>query len=322
MSATFKNQSRQFLWPTFMVLITLIWLTACTPAAGTEIPPSGAEKTINVVATTTILGDVVRQIGGDTVSLSVLLPEGSDPHTYQPTPQDLIKVSGADVIFINGAGLESFLERLLENAGKDKIVSVSEGIPLRQIEEDNNSSDPGHEHTGTDPHVWFDPQHVETWVKIIETKLSSIDPANAANYAANAEAYQAELQALDAWITEQVAMIPTENRKLVTDHQELGYFADRYGFELVGAVIPSFSIAAEPSAEEVAALEDAIQAYDVPAIFIGTTVSPGLAQRIATDTGARLVTLYTGTLTDASGEAGSYLELMRFDVQAIVEALR
>lgn len=322
MSATFKNQSRQFLWPTFMVLITLIWLTACTPAAGTEISPSGAEKTINVVATTTILGDVVRQIGGDTVSLSVLLPEGSDPHTYQPTPQDLIKVSGADVIFINGAGLESFLERLLENAGKDKIVSVSEGIPLRQIEEDNNSSDPGHEHTGTDPHVWFDPQHVETWVKIIETKLSSIDPANAANYAANAEAYQAELQALDAWITEQVAMIPAENRKLVTDHQELGYFADRYGFELVGAVIPSFSIAAEPSAEEVAALEDAIQAYDVPAIFIGTTVSPGLAQRIATDTGARLVTLYTGTLTDASGEAGSYLELMRFDVQAIVEALR
>jgi manganese/iron transport system substrate-binding protein len=322
MSATFKNQSRQFLRPTFMVLITLIWLNACTPAAGTEIPPSGTDRAINVVATTTILGDVVRQIGGDTVSLSVLLPEGSDPHTYQPTPQDLIKVSDADVIFINGAGLESFLERLLENAGKDKIVSVSEGIPLRQIEEDNNSSEPGHEHTGTDPHVWFDPQHVETWVKIIETKLSSIDPANAANYAANAEAYQAELQALDAWITEQVAMIPAENRKLVTDHQELGYFADRYGFELVGAVIPSFSVASEPSAEEVAALEDAIQAYDVPAIFIGTTVSPGLAQRIATDTGARLVTLYTGTLTDASGEAGSYLELMRFDVQAIVEALR
>jgi ABC-type Zn uptake system ZnuABC Zn-binding protein ZnuA len=275
-----------------------------------------------VVATTTILGDVVRQIGGDSISLSVLLPEGSDPHTYEPTPQDLIKVANADLIFINGVGLESFLERLLENADEGKIVSVSEGIPFRQLEDQHNSAESDHEDTGADPHVWFNPQHVETWVNNIESRLSSIDPANASGYAANAKAYQAELQALDAWIEKQAALIPAENRKLVTDHQELGYFADRYGFEQVGAVIPSFSVAAEPSAEEIAALEDAIQTHGVSAIFIGTTVSPGLAQRIANDTGIRLVKLYTGTLSSPSGEAGSYLDLMRYDVQAILEALR
>jgi ABC-type Zn uptake system ZnuABC Zn-binding protein ZnuA len=152
--------------------------------------------------------------------------------------------------------------------------------------------------------------------------LSAIDPVNASEFVANAEAYQAELQDLDAWIEEQVATIPAENRKLVTDHQNLGYFADRYGFELVGAVIPGFSAAAEPSAEELADLETAIQELGVQAIFLGTTVPPGLAKRVAADTGAQLVTLYTDALTGPAGEADSYLDLMRLDVQAIVEALR
>jgi ABC-type Zn uptake system ZnuABC Zn-binding protein ZnuA len=275
-----------------------------------------------VIATTTILGDVVRQVGGAAISLSVLLPEGSDPHTYQPTPQDLIRIANADLIFINGAGLESFLDRLLENAAQEKIISVSAGLPLRSLQDEHNPPQPAHADTGVDPHVWFDPGHVQTWVNTIESHLSAADPDNAPVFTANAKAYQAELQSLDSWIETQVASIPAENRKLVTDHQELGYFADRYGFEQVGAVIPSFSVAAEPSAEELAALEDAIQAQGVPAIFIGTTVSPSLAQRIASDTGARLIPLYTGTLTGADGPAGSYLDLMRYDVQAIVEALR
>jgi ABC-type Zn uptake system ZnuABC Zn-binding protein ZnuA len=275
-----------------------------------------------VVATTTILGDVARQIGGESISLSILLPEGGDPHTYQPTPQDLIKVANADLVLINGAGLESFLDRLLENAGEDKVVSVSEGITLRQLEEGHDEDEPDHEETGADPHVWFDPQNVKAWVDNIEQEMSARSPANAAAFAANAQAYQAELAALDAWIRDQVASIPPENRKLVTDHQNLGYFADRYGFEQVGAVIPSFSAAAEPSAEELAALEKAIQALGVPAIFIGTTVSPNLAQRVAADTGAQLVTLFTDALTGPAGEAGSYLDLMRYDVQAIVEALQ
>lgn len=322
MITTFISHSRRSLWKTVSLLALLVSLIACTPTGGAETQPSASDRKIDIVATTTILGDIVRQVGGESISLSVLLPEGVDPHTYEPTPQDLIRISNADLIFINGAGLESFLERLLDNAEAEKIISVSEGIPLRQLEDEQDASDPGHDDTGADPHVWFNPQYVETWVANIQMHLSAADPANASEFAANAKAYQAELQELDAWIEAQVATIPAEKRKLVTDHRELGYFADRYGFEQVGAVIPSFSVAAEPSAEELATLEDAIQELGVPAIFIGTTVSPSLAGRIAADTGAQVVTLYTGTLTGPAGEANSYLELMRFDVQAIVEALR
>jgi len=229
---------------------------------------------------------------------------------------------------INGAGLESFLDRLLENAGKDKIVSVSDGITLRQLQADHPEAgaqpggDAAQQATGLDPHVWFDPQNIKVWVDNIEREMSARSPVNATTFAANVQAYQAELDALDAWTRDQVASIPPDNRKLVTDHQNLGYFADRYGFEQVGAVIPSFSAAAEPSAEELAALENTIQALGVPAIFIGTTVSPNLAQRVAADTGAQLVPLYTDALTAPDGKAGSYLELMRYDVQAIVEALK
>jgi ABC-type Zn uptake system ZnuABC Zn-binding protein ZnuA len=258
----------------------------------------------------------------------VLLPEGSDPHTYQPTPQDLIKVTNADLILVNGVGLESFLDRLLENAGEDKVVSVSDGLTLRQLQtshpeaEGQSEGKAEHPETGFDPHVWFDPHNIKVWVDNIEREMSARSPDNAGAFAANAQAYQAELDALDAWIDKQVASIPLENRNLVTDHQNLGYFADRYGFEQVGAVIPSFSAAAEPSAEELAALEKTIQSLGVPAIFIGTTVSANLAQRVAADTGARLVPLYTDSLTAPDGEADSYLELMRYDVQAIVEALQ
>ena len=309
-------------------LSLLIWLAACRPTGASPTPRAGDPQPLKVVATTTILGDVARQIGGEAISLTVLLPEGGDPHTYQPTPQDLIEVANADLVLINGAGLESFLDRLLENAGEDKVVSVSEGITLRQLQADQpaeNSRSNGraeHQDTGLDPHVWFDPQNIKVWVDNIEREMSARSPVNATTFAANVQAYQAELDALDAWTRDQVASIPPDNRKLVTDHQNLGYFADRFGFEQVGAVIPSFSAAAEPSAEELATLEKAIQALGVPAIFIGTTVSPNLAQRVAADTGAQLVPLYTDALTAPDGEAGSYLELMRYDVQAIVEALK
>jgi ABC-type Zn uptake system ZnuABC Zn-binding protein ZnuA len=309
-------------------LSLLIWLAACRPTSATSTSQPGDAQPLKVVATTTILGDVAHKVGGQAIDLTVLLPEGGDPHTYQPTPQDLIKVANADLVLINGAGLESFLDRLLENAGKDKIVSVSEGITLRQLQADHPEAgaqpgaDAGGQTTGIDPHVWFDPQNVKVWVDNIEREMSARSPANAAIFATKAQAYQAELDALDTWIRDQVASIPPEHRKLVTDHQNLGYFADRYGFEQVGAVIPSFSAAAEPSAEELAALENTIQAQGVPAIFIGTTVSPNLAQRVAADTGAHLVTLYTDALTAPGGEAGSYLDLMRYDVGAIVEALQ
>ena len=286
--------------------------SACASSSPLSASPASNDS-LNVVATTTILGDVTRQIGGEAIALTVLLPAGADPHSFEPTPQDLRKLANADVIIVNGAGLEVFLERLLKNTAPNaKVVVASEGIPLRQLEGDQAE---------TDPHLWFDPNNVRVWTQNIERALSDLDPPNAAIYTANATEYRQQLTDLDRWIRARVAQIPPLQRKLVTDHAVLGYFAEEYGFEQIGAVIPGFSALAEPSAQELVALENAIREKNAPAIFVGTTVNPTLAQRVAEDTGVQLVMLYTDALTAEGGEADTYLALMRYDVDAIVEAL-
>jgi manganese/iron transport system substrate-binding protein len=306
------------------LLVTMAYLSACGRTSSPSALDSGQSGKIKVVATTTILGDVVKQVGGDAIDLTVLLPTGVDPHAFEPAPKDLTAVAGADVIFINGAGLEEFLSRLLENAGatSTQVIDTSDGIQLRQLEEPDTGSLEESEGQDVDPHVWFDPANVMTWTQNIESALSGLDPANAQTYAANADAYRAELQELDGWVRQQVTQIPQDRRKLVTDHQVFGYFADRYGFEQVGAVIPSYTAAAEPSAQQLAALENTIKEAGVQAIFVGKTANPSLAERIASDTGIKLVALYTGSLTDPGGEADSYLALIRYDVTAIVQALK
>lgn len=277
-----------------------------------------AGERLRVVATTNIVGDVVGQVAGDRIDLTVLLPVGADPHTYEPLPTDVAAVAHAHVLFVNGVGLEVFLEELLENAGGHRsVISVSEGIQLRTPAHEHEK----HEHGEADPHVWFDVRNVMAWVDHVEAALAALDPANAEIYTANAEAYRAELEELDGWILEQVARVPVERRRLVTSHEALGYFADRYGFEIVGTVFP-VTTDAEPSAQELAALEDAIRAHDVPAIFTETTVNPALAEQAAGDTGVRLVLLYTGSLGLPGSDVESYVELMRYDVAAIVEALK
>ena len=160
------------------------------------------------------------------------------------------------------------------------------------------------------------------WTHNIEHALSVLDPANAGAYEASAEAFEAELETLDAWIYEQLAQIPEANRKLVTDHTSFSYLVRRYGLEQVGAVFPGYSTLAEPSAQGMAALEDAIREFGVRAIFVGLTVNPDLAQRVADDTGVQLVFLYTGSLSEPGGPAGDYLSFMRYNVSAVAEALR
>ena len=306
------------------LLVSMVFLSACGRANPPSALDSGRSDKIKVVATTTILGDVVQRVGGEAIDLTILLPTGVDPHSFEPAPKDLTAVTGADMIFINGAGLEEFLNRLLESAGEasTEVVDTSEGIQLRELEEPDAGGLEEPEGQNVDPHVWFDPANVMIWTQNIEKALSDLDPANAQAYAANADAYRAELQQLDSWIQGQVTQIPQDRRKLVTDHQVFGYFADRYGFEQLGAVIPSFTAAAEPSAQQLAALENSIKKAGVQAIFVGKTVNPILAQRIASDTGTKLVALYTGSLTEPGGEADSYIALMRYDVAAIVEALK
>ena len=286
---------------------------------------------LQVVATTSIVADVVQNVGGDQIELTTLMPRGTDPHAFEPTPRDAAAVADAHVVFVSGAGLEEFLERLLQGAGEGMpIVPVSYGIELLQFEgsgeqgsqEHDGESEGDQGHTGGDPHTWFDPNNVMVWTHNVEHALSALDPAHAEAYTANAAAYEQELKGLHTWIGEQIALVPAADRKLVTDHTGFTYFAHQYGFELIGAIFPGYSTLTEPSARELAELEEAIQAYAVKAIFVGLTVSPDLAQRVADDTGIELVFLYTGSLSEPDGPANDYLSFMRYNVTQIVQALR
>jgi manganese/iron transport system substrate-binding protein len=280
-----------------------------------KLPPAtlGQGKKLQVVATTNILGDVISRVGGDRIELTTLMGVGIDPHSYVPTPADTAALHDAHVVFANGAGLEENLAEMLDSAGGDAIqVQVAAGLKLHEAQG---------KHQGSDPHVWFDVQNVIHWVGTIQDTLSALDPANAGVYQANAGAYVQELEALDAWIVEQVATIPENRRKLVTSHPAFGYLADRYGLEQVGAIHP-ISPSSEPSAQDIAGLEKIIREYGVPAVFAENTVNPKLAKQVAQDTGVELIPLYTGSLGGPGSGAESYIELMHYDVSAIVETLK
>jgi manganese/iron transport system substrate-binding protein len=291
---------------------------AGSKAAPIEAAPLAAGEKLKVVATTNIVGDVVRNVGRDRIQLTTLMAVGVDPHSYVPTPADSAAIHDAHVVFANGAGLETNLAVVFDNAGGQAVkVQLSDGLQLRKLPGDATATNQAGQ---DDPHVWFDVHNAIQWVDTIEQTLSALDPAGAGSYQANAQAYQRQLEELDAWIVSQVATIPEAKRKLVTDHPAFGYFADRYGLQQVGAVYP-VSPSSEPSAQDIAALEDAIRKYQAPAVFSESTVNPKLAEQVAQDTGVKVVTLYTGSLGGPGSGAESYLDLMRFDVSAIVAAL-
>ncbi len=298
--------------------LLLLGLSGCgsRPASGGDSAAGGPR--LNVVATTSIIADIVRQVGGEYVSLTTLLPAGVDPHAFEPTPRDLAAVADADLVFANGFGLELFLGKMLAGAGEQvPVVYVSEGITPRQPGE----ADQDHPGEEVDPHTWTSPANVLVFVDNIEQALAERDPAHTDAYRANAARYRQALVELDEWVQAQIEQIPPDRRKLVTDHPVFGYYADRYGLEQVGAVIPSFSTAAEPSAGELAALEEQIRRYQVRAIFVGNTVNPALSERVARDTGVRLLTLYTGSLGGPDSGVETYLDYIRFNTRTIVEGL-
>lgn len=321
-------------WPVLVVLgiVVAMVLGGCGTAAPEGTASHGAEpgdlapvvlgagERLRVVATTNIVGDVARQVGGDRIDLTVLMGIGVDPHSYVPSPTDTAALHDAHLVLANGAGLEANLDEMLQNAGGNAVqVEVSQGFDL--LPAGGGHDDGAHGNEDVDPHVWFSVPAVIHWVDRIEAALGAVDPDNAAYYGQNADAYRQELEALDGWIQEQVAQVPEANRKLVTSHPVFGYFARRYGFEQIGAVYP-VSPSAEPSARDIAQLQDAITQYNVPAIFTESTVNPRLARQVAEDTGIQIVSLYTGSLGGPGSGAESYVELMRYDVGAIVDALK
>jgi ABC-type Zn uptake system ZnuABC Zn-binding protein ZnuA len=319
-----------------IVALAALFLTACGQSNGqlqTEssldgmvLPEvaaanlTGGEK-LAVVATTNIIGDVVANVGGKAIDLTVLTEIGQDPHSFEPTPQELAAVEDADLVFVNGLGLEEVLMSAVENVATGPVVPVSAGIkPLAFSGEENH----GHEHS--DPHFWVDPNNVMVWVENIAWVLSQADPANQSVYEANAAAYLDELNALDAYIRQQTARIPEGERKLVTDHDLYGYFAEEYGFEIIGTVIPSFTSTAGASAGDVAKLVGVIEAAGVPAVFIGATASQGtrnLAEALAKEAGSqvRVLPLLSGSLAPAGQSGDTYLGYMRYNIDQIVLGL-
>ena len=320
--------------------IGLVVLVGCAAPAAAPVSPTNeavaaapltpvdlAGGKLNVVATTSIIGNVVAQVGGDRIDLTTLMAPGVDPHGYQLTPGDRRTLDDADIIFTNGLGLEEgVLPVLSELDGTTPIVSVNADVATIAFV-DPAAASGGTDHAdvhdhGADPHTWFSVPAVMTWTDTIAASLSALDPANAAAYVAAAAAYRDQLTALDAELRDAVATVPEDRRKLVTDHDEFGYFAAEYGFTVVGTVIPSLSTQAAPSAQDIVHLEEQITSEGVPAIFVGTTVNPALADQIAADTGVKVVPIYSGSLSDANGPAATYVDFMRANVHVIVGALR
>lgn len=294
-------------------LILLSVLAACSgqPSNGDQ-----AGERLRVVATTSLIGDVAQVIGGDAITLETLIKAGADPHSFEPTAQQTVAIHDADVVFSNGYDLEESLLGLFESAVADgrRVVPVSAGIETIELA--------AGEEGGVDPHVWTSPLNVIVWARNVAATLAELDPAQAALFQANAGAYIAQLQELDAWIAGQVEHIPVGERKIVTDHAVFGYFTRRYGFQQVGAVVQGYSTLAEPSAQDLAALEDDIRRLGVRAVFVGNTVNPTLGQRVADDTGVRLLRVYTGSLSAPGGPAATYLDYMRYNVGVFVQGLR
>ena len=288
--------------------ITVLSLSAC----GTM--PSNNNSSLSVLASTTFLADIAQNVAGDRVKVESLLPIGADPHSYQAAPSDVAKIEESKVLILNGLEYENFIRPLLENAGgKRLVIEATAGL--------NPKVNTGNEH-GVDPHMWLDPNLVITYVENIRNGLSQADPTGAEIYKANADAYIAQLKELNAWIVEQVSTIPADRRLLVTNHESLGYFAEHYGFKVTGSVIPSFSSNAAPSAQEMASLIDAIKGLNAPAIFLDTADNDALAKQIADETGVMIIgDLHLESLTDGA-PAATYLNMMKYNVSKIVEALK
>jgi ABC-type Zn uptake system ZnuABC Zn-binding protein ZnuA len=294
------------------ILSPLVFAVACQSTAtptqqGSERPP------LNVLAVETFLADIAQNVAGERAKVEALMPIGVDPHGFEPTPGDVTRVANADVLITNGAGLETSLDRLLEDAGgEQQVIEASAGLRARTGPEGE-----------VDPHFWLDPNNVVQYVENIREGLIRADPEGAATYTANAAAYTAQLRELDDWIAGQVEQIPVERRLLVTNHESLGYFADRYGFTVVGTIVPSVSTGSAPSAQQMAALVQQIRAEHVAAIFLETGTNTQLAEQIAQEAGVQVVTeLYTHSTSEPDGPAPTYIEMMKYNVRTIVGALR
>jgi ABC-type Zn uptake system ZnuABC Zn-binding protein ZnuA/ABC-type Mn2+/Zn2+ transport system permease subunit len=284
-------------------------------AAGCGQSGQASNGRLDVVATTTVLGDWTRAVGGDAVAVDQVLEPNTDPHEYEPRPSDIEAAAGAALVFANGDGLDSWIDEVVSDSGSDaEVVDLGAVVPDRLPGEEE-----GDEASEYDPHWWHDPRNAEAAVAEIERRLAAADPAHRRLFARNAERYLTRLRALDRGIARCVDAVPASRRKLVTDHDAFGYFAHRYGIEVVGAVIPSQTTQAQPSAKDLGELARTVEEQGVSAIFPESSLSPKLAEAIARQTGASAErTLYGDSLGPEGSADATYLGMEAANADAMV----
>lgn len=287
---------------------------------------------LQVIASTSIIGDVVRQVAGDAAEVTTLMPIGGNPHAYQPTPRATGQIEHAHLVFVNGLDLEKQLMGVIEQIATGYVVPVSAGIRVLGEDDhdhdDDNDDDDDHDddHAGGDPHFWFSPRNVIVWTENIAHALSDADPRNREIYHENADAYINRLEILDAEIRTAVSRIPRRDRKLVVDHVALTYFAAEYGFEIIGEVIPVTSDQAEPSARHIAELTHLVRDENAKAIVVGGTANRGLrnlVRAVVDEVGQdiRIGEILTGSLAARGNRGDTYLDYMRYNTEQIANAL-
>lgn len=288
-----------------------VLLMACgAPAA--QAPATSTR--LKAVATFSIIADLVQNVAGDKIDLTTFVGADADVHDFEPAPSDVAKLAGAHIVFENGFGLESWLGNLYESSGSQaQRVVLANAVTL--IDGAGNDRD---------PHIWQNPRNAMVMVKSIRDALVKADPNNAQTYQQNAAAYLTKLAALDVEIATTVDTLPKAKRKLVTSHDALGYFAQRYGFEIVGSVIASLNTeAGEPSAQDLVVLVNDIREQGVKAIFLESQSSPKLVERVASEAGVVIgPELYTDALGPAGSAGATYINAMRHNARAIVAALK
>jgi zinc/manganese transport system substrate-binding protein len=290
-------------------------LAGCGGSRTTQADEAG----LQVVVTHPILGDIVRNVAGDAATVEVLIPPGADPHEFQPSAAQVEAITTADLVVANGFDFEEGLLDALEAAadGGTPVFEMGATFATPLSSADGAESAP----EGHDPHIWLDPVQMADAVEALGARLASLD--STAGFERRAADYAAEIRAVDAEIDEILSAVPDRRRTLVTNHESLGYFARRYGFEVIGAAIPSLSTTAAASAADLAELAEAIEAHGVPAIFTDSSAPDDLAEALADEAGhdVEVVALLTETLADDGEEGDDYLELLRVDARRIADAL-
>lgn len=297
------------------VLLVMAMMAGCSSSQDTPTPMSPTGGPLIVVATTTQIRSMAEALVRSGDNVRSILPPGVDAHDFEPKPSDVQTISESALVLKNGAGLDDWVDKLITNAGGERpLVVVSEGVQIHK----GDKGEPG-----GDPHIWFDVTNAMTMTRNIRDALIKIDPPNSETYKSNADNHLNKLAELDKYIMDKVANVPSDKRKIVTNHDAFGYFIRRYGLTYVGSIIPSMSTDAQPSASDVAELIQKIEYEHVKAIFLESSINPDLAKQIGNDAGVKVVdTLYGDSLGEAGTPGATYESMMRYNTDTIVSALK